>query len=90
MTRSLPEGDDKPEKYPPMFAQSQAMILNKLDLLPHLVFDLERAKKGARLLNKDLQIFSLSARTGEGAGAWYEWLKQAVHRKKSQSDAAGS
>jgi hydrogenase nickel incorporation protein HypB len=87
---SLPEGDDKPEKYPPMFAQSQVMILNKLDLLPHLDFDLERARKGARLVNPDLAIFSLSAKTGEGIEPWYAWLRQAVHDKKAQNNAPGS
>ncbi len=85
---SLPEGDDKPEKYPPMFAQSQVMILNKLDLLPHLDFDLERARKGARLVNKDLKIFTVSARTGEGMEPWYAWLKQAVLDKKMQKNNA--
>jgi len=86
---SLPEGDDKPEKYPPMFAQSQVMILNKLDLLPHLDFDLERARKGARLVNPDLEIFSLSAKTGEGIEAWYAWLRQAAQGKMAQKNATG-
>lgn len=83
---SLPEGDDKPEKYPPMFAQSQVMILNKLDLLPYLDFDLNRARTGAGLLNQDLHIFELSARTGDGMDSWYGWLRDKVQEKKTQKN----
>lgn len=82
---SLPEGDDKPEKYPPMFSLSQVMILNKADLLPYLDFDLERATQGARALNKDLEVITLSAGTGEGLGAWYAWLREAVFSKKGSA-----
>ena len=82
---SLPEGDDKPEKYPPMFSLSQVMILNKADLLPYLDFDLERATQGARALNKDLEVFTLSAGTGEGLGDWYAWLRKAVFSKKGSA-----
>ncbi|MCF8105535.1 MAG: hydrogenase nickel incorporation protein HypB [Desulfohalobiaceae bacterium] len=84
---SLPEGDDKPEKYPPMFSGSQVMILNKADLLPYLDFDLKRAREGARALNKDLEVFTLSAGTGEGLGPWYTWLREAVFSKKGTAES---
>jgi hydrogenase nickel incorporation protein HypB len=80
---SVTEGDDKPEKYPLMFAESEVMILNKIDLLPYVDFSMERATKFARQLNKDIQVFPLSARTGEGMDAWYEWLRQEVAAKKN-------
>jgi hydrogenase nickel incorporation protein HypB len=63
---STPEGDDKPKKYPKAFATSRCLILTKADLLPHLSFDLERAKKEALDLNPHLEIFVTSALTGEG------------------------
>ncbi|MBQ4132486.1 MAG: hydrogenase nickel incorporation protein HypB [Desulfovibrionaceae bacterium] len=78
---SLPEGDDKPEKYPLLFNLSSVMILNKLDLLPHVDFDLERAEKFARALNDDLKIFRLSCRSGEGLSNWYAWLREARQAK---------
>ncbi|MBF0481779.1 MAG: hydrogenase nickel incorporation protein HypB [Desulfovibrionaceae bacterium] len=74
---STTEGDDKPEKYPLMFNLSKAMVLNKIDLLPHVDFDMERAAKFARALNSDLPVFPVSCRTGEGLAAWYDWLRAA-------------
>ncbi len=73
---SVAEGDDKPEKYPLMFHISKAMVLNKVDLLPYVDFDLEKAKGHARRLNKDLAIFPVSCRTGEGLAPWYDWLRR--------------
>ncbi|AMD91909.1 hydrogenase nickel incorporation protein HypB [Desulfomicrobium orale] len=73
---SVTEGDDKPEKYPFIFAESRVMILNKIDLLPYVRFDVEKASAFARALNKDMEIFPLSAATGEGMGAWYDWLRR--------------
>jgi len=81
---SLPEGDDKPEKYPTMFAESRVLLLNKIDLLPHLEFDRERARKGALTINRALTIFEVSAATGQGLKAWYDWLRQEVLNKKSR------
>ena len=75
---SLPEGDDKPQKYPSMFARSKLMILNKIDLIPYLDFDLEQASQGARALNPEIQILTLSARTGQNMSYWYQWLRQQV------------
>jgi len=78
---SVTEGEDKPLKYPDMFAAAQLMILNKIDLLPHLNFDVARCKDYARRVNPAITILELSATTGEGMQAWLNWLldKQPVH-----------
>ena len=77
---SVAEGDDKPAKYPAIFAKSKAMLINKIDMLKAGVvdFDIERVKADARKLNKGIEIFPISARTGEGMTDWYDWLKQEV------------
>ncbi|SMP73207.1 hydrogenase nickel incorporation protein HypB [Desulfonatronum lacustre] len=75
---SVTEGDDKPEKYPMMFAQSKVLLLNKIDLLPYVDFDLERATRFARALNPEIVVFPVSCRTGEGLEPWYAWLKDAA------------
>ncbi len=79
---SVTEGDDKPEKYPLLFAESAVMLLNKVDLLPYVDFDLARAERFARALNKDIAVFPVSCKTGEGLGAWYDWLRAKVREKK--------
>ncbi|WP_457571631.1 hydrogenase nickel incorporation protein HypB [Desulfovulcanus sp.] len=79
---SVAEGDDKPEKYPLIFAESRVMLLNKIDLLPYVDFSLERASNFARSLNKDIEIYPVSAKTGEGLDKWYDWLRQEVAKKK--------
>ncbi len=71
---STTEGDDKPAKYPQMFAVSQVMIVNKLDLLPYVDYDLEKVKQQALAINPNLRIFDVSCRMGEGLDAWCEWL----------------
>jgi hydrogenase nickel incorporation protein HypB len=71
---SVTEGEDKPLKYPDMFAASKLMVLNKIDLLPHVRFDVARCKEFARRVNPGIQILELSATTGEGMGAWLDWL----------------
>jgi hydrogenase nickel incorporation protein HypB len=71
---SVTEGDDKPAKYPHMFAVSQVLILNKLDLLPHVDYDLARVKRQVLAINPYLRIFEMSCRTGTGLDAWCEWL----------------
>jgi hydrogenase nickel incorporation protein HypB len=71
---STTEGDDKPAKYPQMFAVSQVMIVNKLDLLPYVDYGLQKVKRQALAVNPHLRIFELSCRTGEGLDAWCEWL----------------
>lgn len=71
---STTEGDDKPAKYPQMFAVSQVMIVNKLDLLPYVDYDVEKVKRQALAISPQLRIFQVSCRTGEGLDAWCEWL----------------
>jgi len=73
---SVAEGDDKPEKYPLMFHISSVMLLNKVDLLPYVDFDLDKAAGHARTLNKDIEVIAMSARTGENMNAWYDWLRR--------------
>jgi len=79
---SVTEGDDKPEKYPFIFAESKVMILNKVDLLPYVNFSVERASAFARSVNKDIEIFTLSATTGQGMDAWYDWLRRERAKKR--------
>ncbi|OEU65835.1 MAG: hydrogenase accessory protein HypB [Desulfovibrio sp. S3730MH75] len=74
---TVTEGDDKPEKYPLMFHISSVMILNKIDLLPYVDFDMEKAKKHASKLNTDIKIYPLSCRSREGLEDWYQWLREA-------------
>ena len=71
---STTEGDEKPAKYPHMFAVSQVMIVNKIDLLPYVDYALEKVRKQALAINPNLQIFEVSCRTGEGLDTWCEWL----------------
>ena len=71
---STTEGDDKPAKYPQMFAVSQVMIVNKLDLLPYVDYDVEKVKRQALAINPQLRIFEVTCRTGEGLDAWCGWL----------------
>ena len=75
---SVAEGDDKPEKYPLIFERSSAMVLNKIDLLGMVDFNLEKAKARARTTHPGLPVFELSARTGEGLEAWLDWLRAQV------------
>ncbi|GIU75697.1 MAG: hydrogenase accessory protein HypB [Bryobacteraceae bacterium] len=72
---SVTEGDDKPYKYPRMYAGVDVLVLNKIDLLPYVDFDRERFLRGVEALNSGLRSFALSCRTGEGLEAWLEWLK---------------
>lgn len=72
---STTEGEDKPIKYPQMFHNSTVMLLNKIDLLPYLDFDLEKCKEYARRVSPGIIIFEVSAKTGEGMDTWYNWLK---------------
>jgi hydrogenase nickel incorporation protein HypB len=78
---SITEGEDKPLKYPTIFRRARYAVLNKMDLLPHLPFDLDRAVAYAREVNPDLQFFFPSALTGEGLKDWYVFLKEQVRRK---------
>ncbi len=77
---SVTEGEDKPIKYPDMFLQSDICIINKIDLLPHLQFDLNLLKDYALKVNPNLQFCEVSATTGEGMNSWYEWLQNTIKK----------
>jgi hydrogenase nickel incorporation protein HypB len=78
MISSLPEGDDKPLKYPAMFADTDVVLLNKIDLQPHLDYNLDAFKKTVTGLNPDVIILPISCKTGEGMEAWFSWLESEV------------
>jgi hydrogenase nickel incorporation protein HypB len=80
---STTEGDDKPMKYPSIFHEASLAVLNKIDLLPHLTYDVEKVEKEIRVLNPDSDILKLSATTGEGMDAWVEWILAKLREKKS-------
>ena len=75
---SVTEGDDKPLKYPDMFFSSTLCIINKIDLLPYVPFDIEKVKANAKKINPSMEIIELSCTSGEGLQNWYEWLKSKV------------
>jgi len=75
---SVTEGEDKPIKYPDMFAAANIMILTKTDLLPYLNFDVDACIEYAHRVNPDLKIFQLSSTNGEGLDEWYDWIKSGV------------
>jgi hydrogenase nickel incorporation protein HypB len=79
---SIPEGDDKPYKYPGMYRGVQALIINKIDLLPYVPFNMDYFRQGVEILNPGLVTFPVSAKTGEGMDAWAEWLVNKVKSKK--------
>jgi hydrogenase nickel incorporation protein HypB len=81
---SVTEGEDKPLKYPLMFRVCDVALLNKIDLLPHLDFDMAAAIANIRAIHESMPIFEVSARTGEGFGPWLEWLKEKVQNKSSR------
>lgn len=80
MISSVPEGDDKPYKYPNIYRNLDALILNKIDLLPYLEFNSEYFFNGLRLLNPGLVIFQVSCKTGEGIPAWSAWLQKQIKK----------
>ena len=78
MILSVPEGDDKPLKYPLMFSICDVLLINKIDVLPYFDFDLEACKKHVLRLNPNIRIIPISARTGEGIDQWAAWLRTEV------------
>jgi hydrogenase nickel incorporation protein HypB len=78
MLLSTPEGADKPAKYPLMFQESAALLINKMDLLPYVDFDLAKARRDALALHKDLEIFEVSCKSTTGIAAWIAWLTQRI------------
>jgi len=79
---SVTEGEDKPLKYPQMFHAADIMLLNKVDLLPYLDFDLESCREMARRVSPEITIFEVSSKTGEGMDAWYAWLSDGIGKSK--------
>lgn len=82
---SITEGEDKPLKYPLIFKQASAVILNKVDLLPYTNFDMSAAIKDITSINPDAVLIQASARTGEGLPQWCDWLKSQVRMKQARS-----
>ena len=79
MILSVPEGDDKPLKYPLMFSICDVLLINKIDVLPYFDFDIEACKKYVRKLNPNMKIIPISARNGEGIDEWAQWLREQIH-----------
>ncbi|MCC7130493.1 MAG: hydrogenase accessory protein HypB [Anaerolineae bacterium UTCFX2] len=80
---SVPEGDDKPYKYPNIYRGVDALIINKIDLLPYVPFDMDYFRRGVEALNPGLAVFPLSCRTGEGLEAWTAWLAAQARRQRA-------
>ena len=80
---SIPEGDDKPEKYPLMFTEADVVLINKVDLLPYLDFDMTVFDRAIKELNPDVKVFQISCKTGDGMAAWFSWLKEEITTRKT-------
>ena len=80
---SLPEGDDKPIKYPMIFADADAVVINKIDFLPYVDFDIASFQKTLRGLNPEVKIFQVSCKTGEGIEEWCSWLRSEIKASRS-------
>jgi len=80
---SIPEGDDKPYKYPAIYRNLDVLIINKIDLMPYIDFNMEYFKRGVEMLNPGVVTFAVSCKTGEGIDAWADWLQKQVVQKAS-------
>jgi len=80
MILSVPEGDDKPLKYPLMFSICDVLLINKIDVLPYFDFDIEKCRTYVHRLNPNMKIIPISSRTGEGIEEWAEWLRNETKR----------
>ena len=87
---STTEGEDKPLKYPAMFRRSQALVINKIDLLPHLDYDMAEAKAFALEVNPDLVVFETSCRSGAGLEAWTTYLRDRLRERRPRAAGAPS
>jgi hydrogenase nickel incorporation protein HypB len=81
---SLPEGDDKPIKYPMIFADADAVVINKIDFLPYVDFDIPGFRKALVNLNPKLEVFEVSCKSGAGIDAWCSWLLHEIDAKAHQ------
>ena len=86
LVASIPEGDDKPYKYPGSYRGVEVLVISKIDLLPYVPFDMEYFKKGVRILNPGLITFEVSAKTGEGMALWGNWLVNKVNSWKENGN----
>ena len=84
LVASIPEGDDKPYKYPAIYRGVDVLIINKIDLLPYIDFRMDYFKAGVEMLNPDLRTFVVSCKTGEGMDAWVSWLAAQVNTVKNK------
>ena len=84
MILSVPEGHDKPLKYPLIFQVCDVLLINKIDVLPYFDFDMDKVVQYARMRNPNITILPISAKTGEGIGAWCDWLKNEVKNWQDQ------
>jgi len=85
LVASVPEGDDKPYKYPGMYRGVDVLLINKIDLLPYVAFDLTRFQRGVELLNPGVTTFAVSCRTGDGLPAWLGWVEAAVAKQRPKA-----
>jgi len=83
MILSVTEGEDKPSKYPLMFRESEALLINKIDLLPHLDIRLEDISREVLAIHPDMTIFEVSTKTGEGLDGWFDWLRTRVNASRT-------
>lgn len=81
---SVTEGEDKPVKYPLMFRECDAALLNKIDLLPHLDYNIEETKRNILQIHPDMPVFAISATTGEGMESWVSWLKDTIAARNDE------
>lgn len=86
MLLSVPEGDDKPLKYPMMFHESSVLLINKIDLLPYLECDIQKIRQEARKINSRIDIFEVSGKTKQGLDAWFDWLKNKIKEKNETTN----
>ena len=82
MILSVPEGDDKPQKYPLMFSVCDVLIVNKIDYMPYSDFNIDNMKDRVLALNPKMKILELSCKTGQGVGEWLEWLRKEINAVK--------
>lgn len=87
---SVTEGEDKPLKYPDMFVRADLLVVNKIDLLPHLTFDVERMIGYAQRLNPSLAVIQLSATTGQGLEEWYDWIADGLAEARASHTASAA
>jgi hydrogenase nickel incorporation protein HypB len=82
LVASIPEGDDKPYKYPNMYRGVDVLIINKIDLLPYIEFNMDFFRRGVELLNPGLLTFPLSCKSGEGLQPWFDWLRTEISMRR--------